>query len=496
MSKLFDNIKLSNEQIAYQHNDIIVDQIVNFFNIMQKEANRSESYNKFKNKNIVIDALIELEDNLYKRFGIRFKILNFEGWNMGAFVVHPAVDSIINNNIVEVYEELKEEYPNIDNKYNDEKLDSLHSLEYTTDANNKPIGNAAVPYKKIIDNIEKSTKAMNTTGITFDLKRARIDGLPKEFRAMIVIDAYHFLQHNNMTPREATAILLHEVGHIFTNLEYSYRTVGITSSIIESVKESSRKNLSARETILVAMDKVRGDKTFSTKHKDSNIVTIFIDSVPTLLDGLDISGSNLVTIDNEQKADEFSTMFGLGSELASGLTKLDKIFSRQYNFQIFTIIMANILSIILIFLIPFLSFLLMAPILMLLSVVTGGIFTYLCKALILGGSTKVEKTYDESKKRMERIKFDIIRALRTQGLDDNVKQAMVNNVTNIDNILKILPKDKEYSMLDKFIHYVHKPSAKRKEARDIEQLTEAIMENNLHASAVKFNKLIKERERV
>lgn len=509
MSKLFDNIKndmeLSVEQIAYQPNDIIVDQLVSCFTILKEEAKTAGSYVRFKNKNKVIDALIELENNMYKRFGIHFKILNFEGYNAAAFTTHPNDVSAINKWTPEIHAELMQLYADSDLEKNDEKLDKIHSTDFEADEKGEPSGTTKVIYMKLLDDINKVTEAMNSKGVTFDLKKARIDGLPSDYKAIMIMDAYNFLGKWDMSPRELAAIMLHETGHIFTHMQYSYRSVAMTSTIIEAVREASRKNLSNRETIIVAVDKVIGDKSFSNKHKDSNTVSVAIDAIPTLLDSLKLNGSNLNTIDSEQKADEFAAMFGLGKDLVSGLNILNKEFKSMYYKQIGMMALLAIISTIL-FIFSFMvggllaglintfSPILMLPIIMLISIIVMAVLTYLYRALILGGGTKEENVYDESKKRMERIKFDIIRAMRTQELPDDVKNYMAKSVSDIDRVLNMLPDDKEYSMLDKFVMYVHRPSAKRKEARDIEQLTEAIMENTLHSNSVKIDDLIKKRK--
>lgn len=129
-----------------------------------------------------------------------------------------------------------------------------------------------------------------------------------------------------LTPRELTAILLHEVGHNFSHsvmpIHDLLETIKLAIQLrnMETIQLSNEENEMKTDSIKVNL-KHNLDKLLQNT---SN----FIQNGKLVLSGV---LSSLSTVDRERYMDEkiadsFATSYGFGKDLSSGLAKLDKYF--------------------------------------------------------------------------------------------------------------------------------------------------------------------------
>ena len=129
-----------------------------------------------------------------------------------------------------------------------------------------------------------------------------------------------------LTPRELTAILLHEVGHNFSHsvmpIHDLLDTIKLAIQLrnMETIQLSNEENEMKTDSIKVNL-KRNLDKLLQNTGN-------FIQNGKLVLSGV---LSSLSTVDRERYMDEkiadsFATSYGFGKDLSSGLTKLDKYF--------------------------------------------------------------------------------------------------------------------------------------------------------------------------
>ena len=136
-----------------------------------------------------------------------------------------------------------------------------------------------------------------------------------------------------LTPRELTAILLHEVGHNF-----SHAVIPI-HDLLETMKLAIQiRNMKTIEMSNDTQNNMNILTTIQNQFKE-NLSKILVNSNNMIENGkLMISGllSSLSTVNRERYLDEkiadsFATTYGFGKELSSGLHKLDKYFLSKSN---------------------------------------------------------------------------------------------------------------------------------------------------------------------
>ena len=478
MNKLFSGVDinlgnkdtLSTEMIDIQKNDAVVPMLEKEFQNLidiskEYEFNFGKTFFKHSKSKKIIKRIDEI---LYERFNIQFKHINGEGMGYGIFTAPPVNYNVLNRDIEEIYASVGEEITP------DKDAD-----EDVTDFNT----NSRKVYAKWLANMESINKKLNTDGVYIDLHKARINGLPKDYRLTIIADFNLLINKVKLTAKELVAVLFHEVGHGFTHIEYSYRAYTVTNVLTDTLKENIlKKNKSSKEVLYLTYKELDGEDDIS---KDNAVVAliktlVLIKNKALLTD----TKSEHSTIDSEQLADQFAGRFGLSPELASGLDKLTEAYSLKKPENFITFITPLLMMILIVFLQTM-------NLTVSLTIVFVSIFvnSLIYSAMTLGG-TNEKLTYDDIKQRIQRQLNEQIRQLRTLDLDKKETKAMIEN---IETIKKIVDKQsiKIVGPVDMLVRLFTYPiSSKYVNYREMEQLIENLSENELHVSGRKLQTLV------
>ena len=333
------------------------------------------------------------------------------------------------------------------------------------------------------ENIRKKTRAITSaicnTGLTIDLNKAYISGLPNNYNVMLLGNFIN-LHKCGMTPQEATAVLLHEIGHTFTHIEYSYKMVQDVNVISETVIENTQKRgKSPKETLLLIGDKLLSkEERKKLENKSTPMVAV------GLIQGiLKLHNGNYYATDSEQLADQFSGRFGLGSDLTTALDKTHKFFKTKIIFINLGVTAFSIVFLLLAIVATSFITILLGSI-----GLSQIIFNILPSLFGYDLDFGEKQTYDYNKDRFNRIKLELIRRLRQSNIR---KDAISNLVYAIDHIDRVLNK---YSNLkqDPIGKIITKLSSSRSnmiESRELEQALENAMENDLHVASARLKTL-------
>lgn len=484
MTSIFDGkYNVSTEMIATQANDPVIEKITNCFEairVRMKEITFMSNLDMSKDRKVTL-VLEELDKHISERFGIHFKHVLSDAMGYGIYTAPPKNYNILNPDIEDIYESTKDWFGNS----NEKATDRIKYFEKDYEA----------VMKKWLTSVEGLDKVLNSKGVIVDREKAKITGLPKEYVLFIVMDLKNFMEKYNQSNRNFTAITLHEIGHGFTHIENSVRTVRNTSVILEAIADSLiKKNKSGKESLLIAYEKAYPDKkTELDLLKQKNVISVAINfSSDYLKDCVGFNPTKRASIDSEQLADQFVSRFGLTSELAEGLTNIyDKekyallkaygetigtaaLLSFAYGF-----ILSNILWI------GFLSA--GVSIAMTIGII---IISSLIRSIITVGGLLENKTYDTNKKRLMRVKADIIRQIRSYNNEPEFVKQLLADLNSTTKIIDSLPDDTD-GLVDGFMKKHTTKGNVLSEYNAIEESIEFLMENDLHVSSAKF-KLLKE----
>lgn len=323
---------------------------------------------------------------------------------------------------------------------------------------------------------------------TVDTKKAKLGGVFSEYVNLIWFNFKDLYKVGKLTPRETVAVLLHELGHGFYICEYSKRlerTNQVMSEIAERLKGKDKQE--EKEYILTELRKINKDLTEKEVEdllNDSKLV-----STTALLNVIYGTGSivNLSQLTNpkyneisfEALADNFSTKFGFGKDCVSALSKLTET-ARNFK-SCFYILNAFGIYIKIFLLIIFIGAALKLSVL--------GIFAsiFLVVHIIFSCEDKRDYTHNDLVVRYTRIRSTIINALKSDDLSRNEIQVMLENIKQIDEIVK---KTKVFIDIYRVVMNIVVPSNRRTRS-DIERqkLNELLASNDLFVRSKEFELL-------
>ena len=473
-----NNSSLSTEMINEQNGDYIVEALnVGFSKIVDLYNDLDLTSLKFFKHRDVKVTLEEIDTLLTKRFGIHFKHINGKGFGYAVFSAPPKQYNVLNRDIVDNHENTTSYLRTLGKRDNNstDNINDYHSQE------------ADVLYKwmKSVDAIDKQFRK---DGVLVNLKKARIDNLPSEYIAYLAVDFDIMIGRARLTGSELTAVVLHEVGHAFTHIEYSYRTVNNTSVIMDSMKSVIDETMSYNKALKLSYGKLGGDIE-DIEHKDVISATLMTVN-KYILSTRNQNDKNAHSVtDSEQLADQFSGKFGVGSELSTSLTKLHKVgieLNNEAEFEMVAIISLQMLFAALIA-IGSVSGAIVVSIAVL--IVIGGIAMIITAGVDMytGGGVRNGLVYDVDNRRHIRIRNELVRQLRSANLPKAVIKEHLAYIDTIDTHIKLAANDASTaSVFAKIGRKLFSKNSDAVDAKEMEELVEDVMENELYVAANKL----------
>lgn len=256
-----------------------------------------------------------------------------------------------------------------------------------------------------------------------DKKNARVGGYLSDVKNYLLIN-FFTLKAEQMTPREVTAIITHEIGHAFTGLESHHKLTTGNATIMDVLDNLNRnRNDKAMYTFKKTFDAKDLEKASLDNNKE--ITDFYGKLAHTYLGELDsqLINNKYDETNFENMADSFAVRFNLGRELVTGLHKLHTNYgmvTQRTSFFYWSILMIE-------FLLLTVQFILLGP------VVMGMV------ALILLAFTNLPSghmTYDHPLDRYNRIKNGIVNNLKNEKLPKKAAEDLLDQFFLIDSVMK------------------------------------------------------------
>lgn len=320
---------------------------------------------------------------------------------------------------------------------------------------------------------------------TIDLEKARVGGFFSEIEHLMFYHVPMMIEEGE-TPREFAATITHEIGHIFTFMEYCYK-LNATNQVFQSLcDEIVGKNEKKQKEIILK------DYKFGSSVKPEDIEEIINSETKVVLGyklfkvfGLEVidlmNKSHYNQVTSEQMADNFTVRMGLGREL---VTSLDK-YHRSYGDPAYSLMNAMFHT--LTFMLYVLGGVAVAilGIMMPLFASFSVIAIVVLISIILGErESNLDRTYDEIKDRFMRIRHQVIEQLKDKNMP---KHEIKSTLESLEAITKIVNDVGRYRGIINRIFKIF--SSKDKEAfneilnmRDLEELAH----NELFVSSAKL----------
>ena len=324
--------------------------------------------------------------------------------------------------------------------------------------------------KRFIKDTEALSDVLNTSGIVINRKKGRIEGLPDDHTLTLFVN-FKTLNRLNLTASEMASVLMHEVGHMFTVLEYTGRVTTEITSIADKIK-SNNDSAEEKLTIIAGGDPKRDGVGIVDTTK---VLQRTLDRQSTYID--DLGYGNKPKADGEHQADSFAVMYGFGEELSSSLDKLtgqnENPLLREYGKfmmgQFTDYLVSTIFSIIIM---PGIWVVIMLISLAIITISYGIDYIF----------SSVTGKYDNYHDRTLRIKQEMIEGLRRSGhMPEEDKEATIKVIKSLDN--KITNAG-DISLVQKFGNWLVTSKQERVED-DITNKLENLLNNELHITRIK-----------
>lgn len=458
-----NNLQISKETIAPQPNDYIVGKLEELITNLYKAIDSGEQVGTRAN------LINEISSSLTKRFGVPIKVLDSNNKELCTFPVmfkdHHTF--LYEATVGELSDDIKSIYGSA--KRGDKNIKDMTMINTSNLADTKALTNKLLENYKIAENL----KAFEN--ITIDVNKAYIKGIDKDVLAPMLIDFEWVHTECKITPIETVAVMMHEMGHIFTWIEYNRKMVKNTTVLLETLKEDiAKKGKTPKEAYENAYYKITKQKINTNNETEAGIELYKVTN--PYMD----SGTNKYSFtDSEQQADQFAGRFGLGKELATALPRLVKGYNKDFirgvaiqcSLTIVAVLLAGLSA---------------------LSIISAGISMFLIWSIysnVFRTPTPIngEQTYDDMIQRMNRLKTEMIRTIRiyNKELCPDYVNYLIKNIEATDRIIKELPSPM-VPLNHKLWSVLSSKFATGADMRLIEQLIEDTQENMLYVAAYKL----------
>lgn len=410
----------------------------------------------------------EMSRLISKRFGFNIKVLYISEDSYDTIYTYPILLKPISGISTWCYGSLESFEKDI-SKYNDKAIDSTLkaaenkvSIDYddTLWVSLSKSFNSFKDYKRMLE-------------IDIDTKKAYVHNFPKELTGYICVNIGVLIKDFELTDKEIVAIIWHEVGHSFTMIENTYKNIYNTNILVETIRdEVFKRNKTKEEAIKIAYKRIT-DKD-ATNMSALEVAAKLMEEQAA---GWPMSFSDLSITDSELLADTFAVRFGLGGELASGLTKFPDyaqiLATQRQIYPVVGIIIGILFS-------------------MLVSVLFGiGMFMmFSAFTMLVAGINWRQPIHDYSFDRIRRMKIDIIRQIKNHDLNIETKKDLITIIDNIDNISKKIkePSENMRSVLDRMLNSTSRLAFNQKRA---EKLYESLLDNELYTGSTRLEIITK-----
>ena len=408
-----NNLLIANELIAYQKGTPLFNAMVELIDGFQKTVGYTSKQIKYS----------PMPDLIMKHTGLNIDFNDYDKQDHNAFVHLP---DIHRNNVI--FTDIKQEFfKNMDFK----------ALCSTYDALNG----------------------------TINLKTSKVSGIFSKFKTTIGI-GNGFWKRNELivfTPQEVAAIILHELGHVFTSYLFLLETVK-TNMVLSSLNRENffncpkDKKINLLKDIELNMDIRIDDKETLSMCDDKLVYNVLISNAITT------PRSDLKTPTYDERtiefvSDQFATQHGAGIHLVTGLQKIMTKYRKVYDKKM------PVLKIVFLFFSSLYSY----NYFTLYTIQKFGLKRY-----ILGGLASIitwaglitiailpllrDNVYDPPLVRFNKIKEQYINALRDRSLSKSDKQRLISDVESIDECIKFTG---QFFDISKFIYEVLIPWGRR-----------------------------------
>jgi hypothetical protein len=312
---------------------------------------------------------------------------------------------------------------------------------------------------------DKLLKDKNIMRGSVDLVKGKVHGCYEEIVSQIVIGTALFEVTSKFTAAEVTAILLHELGHLFVYFEM-LATIFVNNFVVAEAAAKLNKAESKQQKALLIkeFDEVSG--TSLSKNEQLEVEKLTEEGYAVVLLTEKITESkNMMNIDIyscrsfEQLADGFAARMGYYEALATGLDKMHRMSGSNAYYHPWLNLFINIIY----------------------ALLLNSWFLFIVVIMLLFVDTAYSE-YDSPKERIDKIKRQLISATKLPNLTHEYRAHLIKQYDTVNGLLDEMYEN--YNLFE-LIDWV-KSMSKRKIIRQQIEM-ERLLNNDLFMSKTKLD---------
>ncbi len=330
--------------------------------------------------------------------------------------------------------------------------------------------------KEWTQTVEKLTEAYKQNKIIINTKTAKVKGFPKGSTNYLYINLSSLFYTYKLTVGEVAALILHEIGHVFTYLENMDRISKLNILLSENLdthlegKELVEFSYKVRDQI----PSMEGKKQYMELTDGTQKIVWAMTTYKIFINAFNSSNTDG---NGELLADRFVGALGSSKELSSAL---DKVYAASTDFtelNYYSQFTAYCAIGILVLLVLDISVFLPALLLMAIYLTTR-------KA----GDSDRDMTYPSTLARVTNLKYQLIEQLRFKVIPDKEKMGILNELKDIDTTLSNIKEPS--AVFTKLANILIFRNRKIKLISDVEKELESIVANNLYIRQQELKKFV------
>lgn len=336
---------------------------------------------------------------------------------------------------------------------------------------------------------EKILPVCRTMRGSIDLGRSRVTGVLTKVPTEIYVGAGLWTE-TNMSAAEIAAVILHEIGHVFTYFEMLLYTTTANITLLNAKRDINRMpNQEERiklvfevaEFMQVKLDDA--ESLADPKLDPSKFQAIFLAARGSQVP-ITAAGSNLYDMrSSEVVADQFAARHGAGRDMVTGLAKIYRYAVPETQTTLFAHAIGELIKIFRLAIMPVVLALFHPAlgVVMLIAVATGWL-GYLTLA------NPEFKIYDDPRERLDRIRKDLIQSLKSVRYDRHTREELVRDIEDIADLSKAFHDHRTFA---NFL-WIYVGSARRRSFKQMrfEQELEKIVNNEIFVKASQLQSLV------
>lgn len=320
------------------------------------------------------------------------------------------------------------------------------------------------------DALKRLKKGQKVLEGTLDLKASTVSGVYSDEVATVCLTK-GLLESPIFEPSEIAAIMLHELGHLFSYFEYlefsltTNVTLQAATQAYFDAEGTVRKHEIVSETQkALDIDLEDPDALIRVNNREVFQTILLREAIRQNKSTL---GSGIYDYTAwEAASDQFATRHGAGRDLVTGLDKLNKMYGSPAHRSTMKHVIFNGVTLLLFLAALGVGFI---PVLLILFI------------------NPAVKDYDPDRARLKRIRQEMIAGIKDPNLDSETKKQILVDVQAIDKIIELM-KDRR-SWLEFFHTSILPKGRKQYKQLEFQKDLEELVNNDLFLAAAKFETL-------